>query len=89
VAQHLHQVQMIFQPPFCGQRNRRFFFAALYGDSFTYAPVFSPNRLIVDEATADDNSGKVARCRLVYIADYDSSRYPQPSNDGAAFSFPW
>ena len=90
VVHHPSQVPTTFQPPFCGQRNRKFI--TVFNEFLScqaYALVFSPNRLIVDEATADDNSGKAAGYGLVYAAEHDSSCYPQPSNNGAAFSFPW
>ena len=46
-------------PPQPSQRNRKFYCCFYKSLSCqTYALVFSPNCLTVDEATADDNSGK-------------------------------
>ena len=42
------------------KKSRVFFFYAASLSRLTCTHVYRPNRLIVDEATADDNSGKVA-----------------------------
>ena len=64
--------------------------SALNPPSNTSDTVFrSPHRLIVDEATSDDNSGESflrlgARCTLTI----SSSRHPQPGHDGDAAAVP-
>ena len=54
-------------------------------------PRFRPNRLIVDEATSDDNSGEYNLSNLVNINDAheSTSRDPQPCNNGGPPIVPW
>ena len=89
VAHHLSQVLMTSQLPF-HSRNCRFCLGTICLIHVWPRPLFlSPNCLILDEAMADDNLGKMAACGFVYAADHDFSCCPQSCNDGVAVSFPW
>ena len=89
VAHHSSQVLMTSQLPF-HSRNCRFCLGTICLIYVWCRCLFlSPNCLIVDEATADDNLGKAAACGFVYTADHDFSCCPQSCNNGVAVSFPW
>lgn len=85
-AHHLNQAPTTSPPRSCGLRNRR---SSLRTHVAAFLTQFnSPNRLIVDESTTDDNSGERDRQRAKTRSNVSHSRDPQSQHDGAVAAVP-